>query len=121
MLDANKMILGIIFLVVIIVVAMSFIGSSSKELTDAADSITDANNCSLGSDASGTFWYNITDKFCYNSTNVRANATSLYEARQFDLPLNSLYSRTGVVLLVMMAALLLVLIGVSLKFFKKAK
>ncbi len=114
-LDVNKWTIAIVLLVVALVVAMTFIGSSSKELTDAADSITEANNCSEGEDNAGIKEYlNVTDGTCHNSTGTIPNARGDY-----DLPLNSLFSSSGVVLLVLMAALLIFLIALSLGFFKK--
>lgn len=109
--DKTKFIVGVVLLIVAIIIIFSFIGGSSAELTSAADSITDANNCSEGTD----LVYNISDKYCYNSTGTN----QIYEAGQYDLPLNTLFSSTGVVLLVLMAAFLIFVVVLVLKFGKK--
>ncbi len=117
----TKILLPIILVIVSIIIIFSFVGDSSTELVNSANSITDANNCSRGVDAAGvTLFYNITDKFCYNTTpDATGGKDSI--AGQFDLPLNTLFSSSGVVLLVLMAMLLVFVIVVIIKGLKGKK
>lgn len=103
-----KIITAIIMMIVGIIVIFSIIGGMSSSIKEGAESITDANNCSLGKDAnSAELEYNITNKYCYNTTgNVTARG-NVYLAGQYDLPLNSLYGSSGVVILILMAVLLI--------------
>lgn len=104
-------IVAILTTIIAVVVIFNFIGTASSNLIDSADSITDANNCSEGVDATGTpLVYNYTDKTCGNST-----ANGLYTAKQYDLPLNTLFSRSGVTLLITMSGLLITLIALFIR------
>ena len=107
--------IALVLVIVLFIVVFSIIGGTAENLTDAGDSITDANNCSLGTDAVGSkLVYNISDKYCHNSSGYQE-----YVAKQYDLPLNTLFSSSGVVLLILMASLLIVLIILALKFGRK--
>lgn len=109
--------IGIISVIIVVVIIFSFVGTSSSNLITGANSITDANNCSEDtySDSTGVeLTYNITDKYCYNST-----GSALYVAGQYDLPLNSLFSSSGVLLIMLMASILILIIGITIKFGKK--
>ena len=113
--NIKVVVIALVTLLVAFIVIFSIIGGSSGELRASADSITDANNCSDGTDTTGTtLGYNFTTKYCSNST-----GNDLYVAGQYDLPLNALFSRSGVVLLIFMAAILIFLIGIGLHTFKK--
>ena len=115
--DVKKVVIGLVLMIVFIILVFLLVGNSAESIIDAADSVTDANNCSLGSDAAGIpLSYNFTDKTCGNSTDG-----GLYTAGQFDLPLNSLFGRSGVLLLVFMAVILIVSIVVVLKGLKGKK
>ena len=93
---ANKtaIIMMVILTVLGLVISMSIISGTSSDLIDAADSITDANNCSQF-----TGWeYNITGKTCTNTTSGFEQT-----AGQIDLPLNAFFSSSGITYLVLMA------------------
>jgi len=108
---------SIILLIVAIIVVFNIVGNTSTNLQGGAESITDANNCSGGVDGTGTtLYYNISDKYCYNSTTGREGL-----AGQYDLPLNTLFSPSGIVLLVFMASILILMFMLSLKGIKKHK
>lgn len=112
--NLKVIIVTVVALILAFVITFNIIGNSSTTLTSAADSITDANNCSEGTDTTGTAQtYNFTDKNCYNTTSVT------YTAGQYDLPLNTLFSRGGVVILVFMAMILIALVIIGLTSFKK--
>lgn len=112
--DIKKVIIGVILVIVLILVYFNIVGSTATDIQGSADSITDANNCSLGTDLDGIkLTYNITDKFCYNST-----IAPLYLAGQFNLPLNSLFGRNSVIILSLMAGLFIVIMFIVLKGFK---
>ena len=109
--NTKVILISIVSLVVFIILIFSLIGDTSSDLIDAADSVTDANNCSLGSDTVGTaLTYNLTNKFCTNTT-----GSSLYLAGQYDLPLNSLFSNNGIILLILMAGLFILILVVVMK------
>ncbi len=118
MVDIKKVVVGILLLIVFVILLFSLIGGTAGDLTNAADSVTDANNCSLGASDSpqGLLTYNITDKFCYN-----ASTQAVYLAGQFDLPLNSLFSSGGVLMLIFMVAIFLIAIFTVLKGMKDKK
>lgn len=103
--------------IILIVLILSVIANLNSSLGDGADSITDANDCSTRSDTNGNaLIYNITDKWCYNTTASAGNTTgAVILAGQYDLPLNTLFGRTGVTLLIVMAGLFILLISVALK------
>lgn len=110
-----KIITTIIIIVVAIVVLFSIIGGTANDLTDAADSITDANNCSEGTDTTGAeLTYNISSGYCLNSS-----GGNQYVAGQYDLPLNGLFDASGVVLLILMAVLFMIILGIAFYGIKK--
>ena len=113
----KKIMVGVILLIVFIILIFQLVGNSAPELTDAADSITDANNCSTGSDSTGTpLSYNFTSKGCFNST-----GDELYTAGQFDLPLNALFGRSSVLLLVFMVVIFIVALFTVMRGLKDKK
>lgn len=117
MVDFKKVVIGLILLIVFIILIFQLVGSSAGELKASADSITDANNCSTGNDAAGIpLVFNVSDKACSNST-----GNSQYTAGQFDLPLNTLFGRNSVLLLVFMAVIFMVAIFTVIKGIKDKK
>lgn len=105
----------IILLIVAIIIAFSFIGSSANEIIKGSRSVTEANNCiDLTPDTTGArLFYNRTDGYCWNSTDKQVLAT------RYQLPLNGLFGENGVMLLVMMASILIGLIFFSLRYIKR--
>lgn len=115
MVNIKGAIAGIIAFVVVLVIVFTFISNSTGDLTRATDSVTDANNCSDGTDTEGTtLKYNASNGYCYNTS--AGNDTQMYLAEQYDLPLNSLFGSSGMLMMIMMASILLLIIGISLKF-----
>lgn len=103
----NKRFLAILGIVLVFIVLVSSLGSLAPTITDAAESITDANNCSESTDSAGVeLTYNLTNGYCYNST-----GTNLFLAGQYDLPLNGLFSSSGVMVLILMVGFLVSVVG----------
>ena len=114
--NMKGLLVAILLVIIAFIVIFNFVGTSSTELTTAAESITDANNCSESTthDSTGAaLTYNQTSKYCINST-----GNDVFLAKQYDLPLNSLFGASGVALLVLMASILIFLIVLALKSFK---
>lgn len=111
----TKIITAIVIIIVTIVVLFNIIGNTAGDLTDAADSITDANNCSEETDNTGVkLTYNSTDGYCLNSS-----GGEVYLAGQYDLPLNTLFGSGSIVMLILMAVLFLVILGTAFYQLKK--
>lgn len=105
---------NLVGIIILILVILSVIGGLASTMVDSGNAVTQANTCSRYTGVNGeTLTYNVTTDLCDNSTDngvVDASA---------DLPLEGLFSPTGVIWLVVMAALLLAVIGISLKVGKK--
>lgn len=116
----GKIIAKIVMVVVAIVLVISVLGGMSEQLKTAGHSISDANNCSEATDtnfAAAGAVYNHTDGYCYNTT---ANGGGKgYLAKQYDLPINTLFGANGAVLFIIMAFMLLFIVFLALKGFKK--
>ena len=112
----NKaLITGIVLVIVAIIVIFTIVGNTAADIKDASESITDANNCTDGSDAAGTAWF-------YNSTGVScANATngSIYPAGYNRLPLSNLFATNSVIILVFMSAIFLTSLILVIKKFRQ--
>jgi len=117
-LNIKVLLTALIFLIVTIVVVFTFVGNSAGELNTAEESITDANNCSSHTDlGEGTkAIYNTTDDTCYSGNST---GEKLYLAGQYDLPLNTLFGTSGVLMLVMMASIMIFIVVISLKSIRK--
>ena len=110
----SKAFMPVLIAIIAIIVIFNLVGSSSTQLTGGGDSITDANNCSEGVDNNDVaLVYNITDKYCYNTSPDETGGKDSI-AEQYDLPLNSLFSSNGIVLLILMAAVLLTIISIAM-------
>lgn len=108
-------VLSTILVIISIITIFYVIGNMSGNIMGAGESITDANNCTEGTDAvNSEYYYNFSDSYCYNSTGQQ-----VYVAGQYDLPLNGLFSGTGVIVLMLMAVVLLFSIKFSLQALKK--
>lgn len=117
MIDVKKVVIGVVLLIVAIILIFLIVGNSAGDLIDAADTITEANNCSLGEGNDGVaFTYNATDKSCYNSTPAQA---AQYVALQYDLPLNTLFGKSSILMLIFMAVILIISITIVIKGVKK--
>ena len=113
----DKLIFGLLGLVILVVVVFSLIGNTTSDISAGADSIYYASNCTEGKDnASLTLTYNITDGNCYGWNDTAQNMRHIYyDATEYNLPLKGLFSSTGVVVLVLMAGLMIFLISVVLR------
>lgn len=115
MVDIKKVAVGVLLLIIFIILIFQLVGSSAADLRNAADSVTDANNCSTGTDSTGVpLVYNFTDKTCGNST-----VGGIYTAGQIDLPLNTLFGRSSVLLLIFMAVIFIIAIITTIKGIKQ--
>jgi hypothetical protein len=102
------------------VVILNIIAGTTLSLKNSAESVTDSNNCSESEDGAGNLhFYNISDKYCYNTTADGGGLTKQHIAGQYDLPLNSLFSTGGVAFLVLMAGLLITIVIIALKGMRK--
>lgn len=112
--EAMKKVFAVIMVIITVIIVMNIIGHTAGPLKEGADGITEAHNCSEGEDNTGaTLTYNSSNGFCLNSTGDKE-----YAAGYYDLPMNSLFGKTGVVFLCLMAGLLIGLITLVLKFRK---
>ena len=93
---------AIIFVIVGLVIAMNIFSSTSGQLTESAYTISEANNCS---DFTG-WTYNRSSGNCNNDSNGAEQASG-----SETLPLATLFSPSGITMLVFMASLFLLLIG----------
>lgn len=97
-----------------IVIAFNILGNTSDTLIDGSNEITYADRCAETRDSVGTaYFFNLSDKYCWNSTDKVALAT------YYTLPLFGLFTSSGVVLLVVMAAILIALIFFALRYVKR--
>lgn len=116
MVDIKILLTSIIGIIVLIIVTFSLIGNSAPTLKQAALDISSMNNCSEYTaclyPATGTYHLKTAgDINCSNASNGDAGCAVGY----YDLPLRSIFSPTGVILVILMAAVLIFLIVVSLK------
>jgi hypothetical protein len=111
----------IILGIVGIVVAFSVIGGLAPTVTDSANAMAYPSNCSTGLDMNGrAMTFNITDMNCYNMTSATdSNITPVYLAGFYTLPLQGLFTPSGVVVLMLMVALFIVLLIAAFKLMKK--
>ena len=115
----EKVIVSAVTVVIAIILIFSIIAGISTTLRQGAESVTEANNCSLSLDGAGTsHWYNITDGFCWNSTGADGTGVPEFDGGK-SLPLASMFSSGGVLILILMGSFLLLLIGIALKGAKK--
>lgn len=101
----------IIFYIIGFVVLISIIGGTTSTIYDAGEEATYANNnCSETTDVhlGTTLTLNTSDLWCWNSSGSGGNR--LHPADITYLPLQTMFSPTGVVLLVVVASLLIGLI-----------
>jgi len=85
--------------IVILVVLFQFYAGAIPSAQTAGDSMSDTNRC-----ASDGFFWNTTDSYCQAS----AADTTLTEYN--SIPLNTLFSGTGIVFLIIMAALIILVV-----------
>lgn len=112
---AKTLIPIVVSVLIAVIVIFSFIGNASSSMKESSDSITTANNCSQFSGTDGSAYiYNATSGSCHNTS-----SDVIATARLKTLPLNSLFNSSGVIWLIVMAAVLILLIGAS--FIKKRK
>ena len=103
--EIKKSVIGVVLLIVFLVIAMTIVGSTIDDVQDAADSSPDIT-------CGGNTTWDSTDNRCEDSTGVTYAATGA-------LPLHSLFSGSGVLLLVLMAAIFIGLMLVILRQMKK--
>ena len=109
-----KIISTITAVIIAVVIIFTFVGGSGKTITDAGNTITNANNCSESVDGAGIpHVWNETSRLCDNSTG--GNVT----AALYNLPLNTLFGGSGVLILILMSMILLLVIGWVWKMNKK--
>lgn len=124
----EKTIATIILTIVAIVLIFNIVGGTSENLKEGAEGVSEANNCSVSSDPNldTSLWYNSTDQSCYNgteSTTTRNECSSIPEyncskvhgAELYSLPLSSLFSPSGVIMLIVMAGILISVVAFVLK------
>lgn len=113
--DKNKIFIASITIIIAFVVFLKVIGDSVDVLKDSADIASEPNICSRTLGVNGeTLHYNYTNKHCDNDTNVSVITTNVLR----QLPLNALFSRSGIILLIFFAVLLIYAVG-SLIYEKK--
>lgn len=93
--------------VITIIVIFSIIGGLGTTVRDGARAATEANNCT----ADSSLTYNRSAGFCMNSTGNNQYAATVYNT----LPLLSLFNESGVITLVLMAAILIGIIAYALR------
>lgn len=112
--NTQKIMTVVLTMIIAVIIIFQFVGTSSDDIVDAADSITDATNCSDGEGVNGeAMFYNASLDLCVNDTpdvgdenySIR-NSTAL----DYDLPLNSLFSSSGVLILILMAGILIFIV-----------
>ena len=115
----NKLIMGILFGIVTIVVLFSFIGRTSGTLALAGDSVSSANNCSaFAVDTAGQRLFmdiSVSTTNCTNSTGNYTNNVPTF----YTLPLRGLFGRSAILMVIVMAAFLLLMIALSFKMVKR--
>ena len=99
----GKKINGAVAVIITVVVLFLVFADLVPEAQSAGDSFGDAQLCS----ESGGF-FNTSQSACLNGTGVADTREVAFE----DIPLNSLFSSTGVVIILLMVALLLIILKV---------
>ena len=90
-----------IITILVIVLLFSIYSAIIPEAQTAGDEMNDSNRCTdVGC------YYNITDPYCHVNT---TNAT-VCQAPAYSIPLSGLFSSSGIVFLIIMAALLVFLV-----------
>ena len=97
----QKIFLGIVISIIVVVVFLQVYESIVPTAQAAGDSLGDSDICS----ASGGF-FNASQSLCLNGTNPEDTARIAFEA----IPLSGLFSGDGVVFIIIMAAALLVIV-----------
>lgn len=97
----TKTLMGIILLVVGFIAVVSIIAGFSTSIVNAGNAAQYANNCTLRAGYS----YNISNGWCLNETYGAA-----YPATMYNLPLSSLFSPSGILVIVLLIVLFIVLI-----------
>lgn len=111
----NSVMVGIVTLIVAIIIIFNVVGNSANNITDAADAVQYATNCSDGVGVNGeSLYYNSTLDLCVNDSKTGANCRNS-TATHYNLPIESLFGASGVLLLVFMAGLLLFVVRIVLK------
>lgn len=102
--EIKNVITAVIVVIVAIVTIFYFVGGSASSMTDASNNLRYANNCSDKTDASGiALKLNLSSTGnCYNSSGNNVGGANLY-----SLPLSGLFSTSGIVFFIIMAAILL--------------
>ncbi len=100
---SKAIMITVISIIVAILLIFNITSESANSLKNASSSITDANNCSISlGNNSEQLVYNESTKFCDNES-----GTPYYTAGETDLPLASLFASTGILMLILMAAILI--------------
>ena len=111
---------GAIVFVVLIVLFLSIYAVLVPEAQTSGDALGDEAQC-----ARANCFYNVTRLTVGDGSNISCSATSVFGndsiacASVNELPLSTLFGSTGVIFVVLMAALLIVLIGGALASMKK--
>ena len=105
----KKTLTAIIGVIVIFITVFSILSATSDSVKVAASSASVPNNCS--SMTNSTYNYNATDGKCYD----RTGASYSFSAATYALPLAGLFASSGVVLLIVFAAILLIVIKMAMR------
>ena len=117
--NAKQKITAVLLVIIAIIVVFSIVGSTSNDLSDSGDAITDANGCDRIEDSAGELMtFNTSSRNCINSTGNDDIATG---NQVNTLPLNNLFASNGVIFLIFMAGVLLMVIIMVLKGVKGKK
>lgn len=101
----NKTIISIAIVIITIVVLFNVFASLVPEAQSAGDQFSDATRCS---DAGGNF--NVSQALCLNGTSPADTGTVNFEA----IPVATLFSGTGVVILLLMVFLIIGILRIVL-------
>lgn len=105
----NKTIMVLVGIIISVIVIFNLVGGTSNELQDSSRTVSEANNCSEGPAG---------DRYDYATGNCTTTAGGMYVPGTYTLPLQSLFSPSGVLLLGLMIGIFVGTIVIIFRFKK---
>jgi len=111
------MMIAVIMVILAVILIFQIVGGSANTMINATYELTDATSCedNVGNQ-SEQLYYNTSSGNCHN---ISGEETGIYYEQDYDLPLENLFSSSGVVLIVFMASIFIFVIVLMLRKIRK--